>query len=105
MNSRPAVSYEGATSPGGGAERKIRRLMAEIADLRHQLEISKTSFEQKVNFMNENLGTSGAPESLRALEGDVREEKKRQAKAFEAAKAATRQAKKAQEELQKQAEK
>ncbi|CAD7922816.1 unnamed protein product [Amoebophrya sp. A25] len=65
MENRPVVNYvDPATSNN---DRRVRRLLAEIADLKSQLDISRATAEQKVNFVNENLGANGMPDYLKGL--------------------------------------
>jgi hypothetical protein len=74
VQNKPTVNY---VDPGKQSDdRRIRRLLAEIADLKQQLEVSKASFENKLSFMNDTLGVGGgAPEALKNVERDKQEEK------------------------------
>jgi hypothetical protein len=70
VQNRPTVNY---VDPGKQSdERRIRRLLAEIADLKQQLEVSKASFDNKMSFMTDNLGVGGGvPEALKTLQRDM----------------------------------
>merc|ERR1719191_2046404 len=70
VTNRPTVNYVDPAKQS--QERRIRRLLAEIADLKQQLEVSKASFDNKLSFMNDTLGVgSGAPEAIKNIERDV----------------------------------
>ena len=62
LQNRPVVNYIDPEKSGG--DRRIRRLLAEISDLKMQLEISKNTFEKKVEFMNEGRDTRNQPDQV-----------------------------------------
>jgi hypothetical protein len=74
VQNRPTINY---VDPSKAAnERRIRRLLGEIADLKQQLEVSKASFDNKLGYMNETLGVGqGAPEALKELDKSEQQQK------------------------------
>jgi hypothetical protein len=74
VTNRPTVNYVDPAKQS--QERRVRRLLAEIADLKQQLEVSKASFDNKLSFMNDTLGVgSGAPEAIKNIERDLNRDK------------------------------
>eukprot|EP00392_Amoebophrya_sp_AT5.2_P006938 g6950.t1 len=76
MENRPVVNYVDPAKAGN--DRRVKRLLAEIADLKSQLDLSKATAEQRANFVNEKLGTNGMPDYLKGLQDDADATKKAQ---------------------------
>ncbi|CAD7951794.1 unnamed protein product [Amoebophrya sp. A120] len=75
MENKPVVNY--LSDPAGKSnDRKVKRLLAEIADLKSQLDISKATNEQRAAFVNEQLGTGGMPDYLKGLASEADATKK-----------------------------
>lgn len=74
LDNRPVVNQY-LDPVKSGSDRRVKRLLAEIADLKAQLDLSKANFEQRLNFMNETLGAGagGMPDFMRE-EGEKEEE-------------------------------
>lgn len=74
VQNRPTVNYvdSGQTS----SEKRVKRLVQEIAQLKQQLELSRVSFEQKVNYMAEELGADSHTQKEAQVSAAAKEEEK-----------------------------
>ncbi len=76
---KPTINY--IDPEKGSQDRRIKRLLAEITDLKQQLEVAKASAKARLQYQNEDLGLDGAPDVLKSADARAKEEAEKQAKA------------------------